>query len=182
MIAGHVLTAPVTSWNAEHDKTLPLAAEAVWRLREEDREHFRVAQRWLRSACVEDDPKVHYLFLWFAVESLSRMSFVRVQERTRECISCRKRLKCALCQAEQTFVPEVRTQQLLVDTLGLWSKKVHKARYSLRSKLAHGVSGLMPDEEEEVNGLIQPMHGTLRNAFQAALAAVGVVPTTAGPR
>ncbi|MEJ7655201.1 MAG: hypothetical protein WKH64_18635 [Chloroflexia bacterium] len=44
----------------------------------------------------------------------------------------------------------------------------------MRSKLAHGLSGLMPDEEAEVNGLIMPMHDTLRDAFQAALAAVGV--------
>lgn len=161
--------ADVLVWSPEHADRLAASVGVVERLSGGDRERLRVALRWFRRASVHPDVGVQYLFLWFAVESVSQMEFLRPKPEPVRCRKCGKRLKCKACGTAPEPRPPTRVRELLVGATGLWSAAEYRDRYGLRSRLAHGGIGLTPTEEDRVRALIEPMRDAVRGVLNYTL-------------
>lgn len=157
----------VTVWDHAREDLLYHIGNGLHQLSDRDYRCVRNSVRWLRRAGVEHDPCVQFLFLWFGIEALSSASVVEVKPKTPQCKKCQRPLTCS-CGADQSFLPDVRVTQLLVDTCGIWSRKECKERYRLRSKVAHGTIGVLPSEEREIERHVPH----LRDAIHAILTRV----------
>jgi hypothetical protein len=155
-------------WDERCDELWPQLAESLARLSEEDARHLRDAIRWWRRGCMETEPHIHFLFLWFALEALSGMSFVTVQPKKPRCKGCGAELTCP-CGADQTEPNKVTASDMLVGTLGLWSKKQYKELYGLRCRVAHGNTGISPAEEETISETIFPLHQTVQGIIHGII-------------
>lgn len=159
----------VSVWRKEHEEVLGHIGAGLHQLTEGDYRCVRNALRWLRRAGVSNEPSVQFVFLWFAIEALSDLSCVQAGLRPIRCRACQKPLTCT-CGADQSVRPDVRGGYLLVDTLGVWSKKEYRQRYQLRSKVVHGDIGVLPGEEEqEILDAIGPLRSAVLTTLERLL-------------
>jgi hypothetical protein len=147
-------------WDECCDERLPWIQGNLGRLSENDTRRLQNALRWWRRGCMEKEANVHFLFLWFALEALSGMSFVRFTDKRPRCKSCQRELTC-LCGADQNDPKKVRARDLLVETTGMWSNKEYRERWALRCQVMHGTIGISPTEEQAINEVIWPLHQTV---------------------
>lgn len=153
--------AKVQVWNSNQVDRVLSTLDHIEALSSTDFQHLRNVFRWWRKAGTSHEVDIQYLFCWFAIEALSQMSFVEVKPKKRQCVKCQRTVKCD-CGAEQTYLPEVRVLQLLVDTAGVISKRECRRLYDLRSRVAHGSISVLPDEEKVLAEAIPVLNEALR--------------------
>jgi len=157
----------VVVWKDDFKKSISALAKAILRIPEMDRTYLYTALHWWRKAGTQQEPEIQFLFLWFAIEALSYMSFVNIKAEELKCNRCNRPLRCS-CGAEQSRIPDVRYKYLL-NLTGVMAKKECNKYYRLRSKVVHGVIGILPDEEKQIKECIPKLNESLRLIIEGIL-------------
>jgi hypothetical protein len=137
----------VKVWTAKCDALLPRIQAKLETLSDADCQQIRLAFHWWRRACMQQETHSQFLFLWFALEALARMSFSSASRPANK----------------------IKVIHLLAHVTNIWSEQETGDRYGLRCDIAHGDINISFDTEMEIDQQIRPMQEAVQTIVQGII-------------